>query len=110
MSSNEEKEYNCRKCKDSRIVSDGGLQLVCALTGNPIPKLKYFPCVECNLEGYKKVVECYREYQEEVDLLKEELNEPKEEKDTQRIIGEVIELAKKRIEELTEELEDSEQN
>lgn len=97
-------QYKCRKCKDSGIVSDDGLQLACAMRGRPIPKLKYYPCYACNPAGHKRVAECYSDFQKQVNELTEEINKLKEAENAERIVWDVRLIVEKKIEELTEEL------
>ena len=102
----ERSQYNCRKCRDSGIMSDDGLRLVCAIQGTPIPKLKYFPCVKCNIEGYKKVTDCYSDFYANIAKLEEEVNKLREENDKERIVEEVLEMVRNKMDSLTDLLED----
>lgn len=66
----------CTKCKGSRIVDDSGLQLFVAMMDHPTPKILYYPCPKCCNKAHKAVMECYKEYHEDIKHLKETLDIP----------------------------------
>ena len=71
----------CGKCKDTRIVDDGGLMLVEAITGGLIkanhPPIIY-PCPSCCLELHNKVSNQYIQYKQTIKKLREKIKELQE--------------------------------